>query len=154
MKRETAIRYAHEIARRVHAVNGLLATPGCEFEAVRIRRIWVFGSTVKGKQNPNDLDVLIDMQYAGRYRVAAKSRYAKIRTTGQHALRDSLCDGQIDKEYKRRNGWITAKSSKSYALIWLTKGMKMVSRHTLMNEAAAPFAEQVLIYPRFDMKTN
>ena len=31
------------------------------------------------------------------------------------------------------------------------KGMKMVSRHTLEGEGAAPFAEQVLIYPRWDM---
>lgn len=61
MKRETAIKYAREIARRAQSVNGLLATPGCSYEAVRIKRMWIFGSTVKGKTDPNDLDLLIEM---------------------------------------------------------------------------------------------
>lgn len=39
MKRETALRYACEIAQRVHSINGLLATPGMDSEAVRIRRV-------------------------------------------------------------------------------------------------------------------
>lgn len=38
MKRATALRYAREIARRLHEVNGLLATPVCKHEAVRVRR--------------------------------------------------------------------------------------------------------------------
>ena len=36
MKRATALRYAREIARRLHEVNGLLATPVCKHEAVRV----------------------------------------------------------------------------------------------------------------------
>ena len=145
MKRETAIKYAREIARRVHSVNGLLATPGCRREAVRIRRIWVFGSTVKGKPNPNDLDVLIDIEEVGRLRVIGRHRGRN------HVYEGMLRDARIDKSRARKYGWFTSKDSIPEALKWLTKGMKMVSRHTLEGEGAAPFAEQVLIYPRWDM---
>lgn len=130
MKLKTALAHAHEIARRVHAVNGLLATPLCEHEAARIRRIWVFGSTVKGSQNPNDLDILIDVQPVGRRYTAKQSTY--------------------DRAYRRRYGIRRAPSTENAALIWLTKGMKMVSRHTLASEAA-DFDVKVLIYPRNDL---
>src|ERR1700693_5057438 len=104
MKLKTALRYAHEIARRVHAVYGLLATPLCGNEAVRIRRIWVFGSTVKGSQTPNDLDILIDMEEVGRHYNAKQTR--------------------VDKAYLRSYGMRFPPRSKYAALKWLTKGMK------------------------------
>lgn len=145
MKRETAIKYAREIARRVHSVNGLLATPGCRREAVRIRRVWVFGSTVRGKPNPNDLDVLIEMEEVGRIRVIGRHRCSV------HSHSDLLRDAQLDRQRMRKYGWPTAKDTTPYALKWLTKGMRMVSRHDMRYEGAAPFPEQVLIYPRWDM---
>ena len=145
MKRSTALRYTGEIAERLKAINGLLATPGCQSEAVRIRRVWVFGSTVKGKDEPNDLDILIDVCAVGRHRVPAKTRR-------KPCFADSLRDGLVDREYRRRHGMSFCPDSVDYALKWLTKGMKKVSRHTLFNEGAAPFKEQVLIYPRWDFK--
>lgn len=66
LKLATALRYANEISRRVREVNGLLATPLCGHEAVRISRVWVFGSTIKGSLAPNDLDLLIDLHEVGR----------------------------------------------------------------------------------------
>ena len=84
MKRKLAFRYAFEVARRVHGVNGILATPLCDREAVRFKRIWVFGSTVKGGEAPNDLDLLIELEPCGRW----------------HSYRQ----GKIDKEYLRRYG--------------------------------------------------
>ena len=130
MKRVTAIRYAREIARRVHSVNGLLSTPLCEHEAARIRRIWVFGSAAKGSDTPNDLDILIEIDRAGRYRRA--------------------CQAKTDKRYLHAHGMRFAPSSTDYALKWLTKGMKKVSRHTTLNEGAK-LDVKVLIYPRWDM---
>lgn len=132
MKLATAQRYAQEVARRVHAVNGLLATPLCRHEAVRIKRIWVFGSTVKGSQNPNDLDLLIDLHPVGRTRRAIETK--------------------VDRRLLRDHGVRLAPSSEAYALMWLTKGMKMVSRHTTRSECTE-FDVKVLIYPRCEMCT-
>lgn len=128
MKRERAIRYAREVARRVHAINGLLATPLCLFEAVRIRRIWVFGSTAKGSESPNDLDLLIDLDPCGR--------------------RITWRQGRMDKEYYRRYGIKVPQSSEVDALKWLTKGMRQVSRHTTKSEQIE-IDVKLEIYPRW-----
>jgi predicted nucleotidyltransferase len=130
MKRETALRYAHEIARRVRSVNGLLATPLCNAEAVRFKRIWVFGSTVKGSAAPNDLDVLIELAYAGRGR--------------------SWQQTKVNKDYLRRYGVRLAPSADDEALKWLTRGMRNVSRHTTLTDEVQPDVK-VLIYPRNDL---
>lgn len=131
MKRGTALRYAREIARRVHAVNGLLATPGCCREAVRISRVWVFGSTAKGSESPNDLDLLIEIRYAGRRR--------------------SWRQASADKAYFRAHGIRVAPSARQYALKWLTKGMRMVSRHCA-DEECVDIDVKTLIYPRYDLE--
>lgn len=129
MKIETAIKYANDIAARIQSVNGLLATPLCGNEAVRIRRVWIFGSTVKGSANPNDLDVLIDMSVAGR-----------------HFTRRTM---PVDKQYLRTYGMKITYCSEWYALKWLTKGMRNVSRHRLSDDQAE-LDVKVLLYPRND----
>lgn len=131
MKLETCHRYAREIARRVHSVNGLLATPLCNREAARIHAIWVFGSTVKGSQNPNDLDILIDLRPVGRRR--------------------SWKQGSLDRRAFRNHGFRRAPCSCEYALKWLTRGMRKVSRHTTYSEYAN-LDVKVMIYPRWDME--
>ena len=130
MKRATALKYSVEIARRVHAVNGLLATPLCSQEAVRIRRIWVFGSTAKGSQSPNDLDILIDCERVGR------------RFTWQQT--------KVNKRFLHSYGIKTSQDGENEALKWLTKGMRFVSRHTLTDECAV-LDVKTLIYPRYDL---
>ena len=137
MKRATALRYAVEIARRVHAVNGLLATPLCDFEAQRISRIWVFGSTAKGSQNPNDLDILIEMRHCGRHRTWKQ--------------------GKLDKPMYRAGGYRLAACSHQEALKWLTKGMRLVSRHTTESEGL--FRKNLIdvkkmIYPRYELDSQ
>lgn len=132
MKRATALKYCQEISRRVHGANGLLATPLCSHEAARISRIWVFGSTAKGSESPNDLDLLIEINNAGRYRTWRQTR--------------------IDKRYERSYGMKSSPDSTQYALKWLTKGMKMVSRHTTHSESAE-LDVKTLVYPRYEMKT-
>lgn len=141
MKRETALRYAREIANRVHGVGGLIATPQCNREAVRISRMWVFGSTAKGSAAPNDLDLLIELREVGRMRMPARRRIA--------VADGMLSDGAIDRDYLRRFGIITSKKSRHQALIWLTAGMKKVSRHCTDSEGCAPFKEQRMIYPKW-----
>jgi predicted nucleotidyltransferase len=127
MKRATALRYAHELARRVHSVNGVLATPLMRNEAVRISRIWVFGSTVKGAENPNDLDVLIEAKACGKFR--------------------RCCHVTYDRDYFRRFGVRVAGCSRWYMLKWLTRGMKNVSRH-FTDVEGVEIDVKVLIYPR------
>lgn len=134
MKIATALRYANEIHRRVSAINGILATPICDSDAVKIKRIWVFGSIIKGSLNPNDLDILIEMDSQAGRRMTWKQT-------------------KIDKQYRRRYGISIPPSAKTYALIWLTKGMKMVSRHCLPDEAIV-IDRKVLIYPRNDLDTH
>ena len=132
MKRETALRYAREIARRLHEVNGLLATPVCNYEAVRVRRVWVFGSTAKGAENPNDLDVMIELDcMVGRHRTWQQST--------------------IDKDARRRFGVRVARGNRAVFLKWLTKGMRGVSRHC-RDLDAVELDVQTLIYPRYDLE--
>lgn len=143
MQQQTAFKYISEISRRVHAVNGLLATPGCKNEAARISRVWVFGSTVKGKKAPADLDILIEVKPVGRRRIPAKRGGRMI--LGDERLRD----GKTNKSYLHAHGIRVCESSEEYAIKWLTKNMRFVSRHTTDHEAARPI-EMTLIYPRFD----
>ena len=132
MKIETALRYAKEIAKRVQDVNGLIPTPRGENEFMKVNGIWVFGSTVKGSQNPNDLDLLIDMDYHGERQSWEKVGY--------------------DPQYYRSCGVRCARSSKEEAMKWLTKGMKKVSRHCAKSEKA-PLDVKVMIYPKFELVT-
>ena len=115
MKRATALKHAEEISRRIRSVNGILATPNCTFPALRIRRAWVFGSTVKGSDAPNDLDILLDITVAGKYRRWKRGM-------------------KLNKRYARSYGVLLCPDSETYALMWLTNGMKKVSRHVLQSE--------------------
>lgn len=131
MKIETAKRYAAEIARRVMEVNGIILTPRGEREFVKIKRIWVFGSTVKGSLNPNDLDLLIDLKASGNWQ--------------------EWEDVGFDPEYLRRYGRHTTRQSSSEALMWLTKGMRNVSRHCTDKEKVE-IDVKVMIYPIFELQ--
>lgn len=128
MKRNTSIKYCREIHRRVKQVNGLLATPLCQYEAVRISQVWVFGSTAKGKENPNDLDILIRYKLAGRHRTWQQTKTVK--------------------PYRRICNVKMPPASEEYMLKWISKGMIKVSRHSFEvdNEIADGKIE---IYPRY-----
>ena len=130
MRREVALRYADKVAQRLHSVNGILATPMCGSEAVRFRRVWVFGSTAKGSESPNDLDLLIEAEECGRHRSWRQTRY--------------------DKEMRRRYGYLSTVNATDEALKWLTKGMKKVSRHIAAREKVE-IDVKVLLYPRNDL---
>jgi hypothetical protein len=131
MKLATALRYADEIAARLRRVNGLIATPLCDWEAVRIRRAWIFGSTVKGSQTPNDLDVLLDLREVG--------------------LPRRWRNGKLDKRALRSYGYWRAINSTDEALKWISKGMKKVSRHLVETEKGLDLSPMVMIYPRNDL---
>lgn len=131
MKIETANRYAVEIARRVREVNGLIPTPDCQHAFVKINKMWIFGSTVKGSCAPQDLDLLIDLEMDGKSR--------------------SWEDVGYDIRYYRSYGIRVAKDSRAAALKWLTKGMRNVSRHC-RDEELTVFDVQVEVYPNFELQ--
>lgn len=130
MKRATAIKYSIEVAKRLHSINGILSTPVCRNEFVKISRVWVFGSTAKGSQNPNDLDLMIEIKECGR--------------------RKTWRQTSINKRFYRSCGVRTAPDSREYALKWLTKGMKLVSRHCSDSDSVV-LDVKTLIYPRFEL---
>lgn len=134
MRLQTALTNARRIAERVRSVNGLLATPVTDSEAIRIKRIWVFGSTVKGSQCPNDLDLLIDLERAGKRLGWRQTKY--------------------DRRYFRSYGGVkVAPSAEHQALVWLSKGMQKVSRHPLHMEEVE-IDVKVMIYPRDDLTAH
>ena len=130
MKIDLAERYAQRIAERCKSVNGLLATPLCDFEAVRIHQVWIFGSTVKGSQEPNDLDVMVRYNQVGRRR--------------------NWRQGKLDLQARRSWGYSRAICASKEMYKWLSKGMKHVSRHNYEAEKGLDLGVMVMIYPRND----
>lgn len=130
MKRETAIRHAVTISARAHAVCGVLATPNASYEAYRIKRVWVFGSTVKGAANPHDLDILMDGYGAGRRFLYCRGR-------------------KFDKQFRHQVGFRIMPDSVTQARRYLSRGMKMVRVHRFDVDGDIAYP-RVMIYPRWD----
>ena len=140
MKYETAIRNAVKVADRIRGSNGLIGTPECERDTVKIRKAWLFGSTAKGKPNPSDVDILIEYDLIGRRQ-----------HTNCRAHRGfSGANAAVDKESKRRYGMSLPKSSWAVTAKFLTNNMKMIRIHnaSIDGEIAHP---RIMIYPRMDL---
>lgn len=144
MKLSTAIKNANIIAERIKRLNGIIETPECNKKFVRIKRSWIFGSTVKGKLNPNDLDVLLDYS--------------------EHEIRYSAAMRIPDKKDIRRRG-VAKQSFKSHrfmgldfglsasreAFKYLKKGMCKISIHDHSIDGNIA-GVKVMIYPRNDLR--
>lgn len=133
MKRETALKNLKKIIDKVKAVNGILSTPKHRNDYIKIKRMWLFGSVAKGKQNPNDIDVFIEvLNDSKRYKLENTDRF-------------------LDKEYYRKYGIRRLKASEFYLKKWLRSGMKNVSIHVLgEDEVFDGLDVKYLIYPRND----
>jgi hypothetical protein len=132
MKLETSINNAMRVAERIKQCNGLIGTPEASYEALRISRAWVFGSTVKGKLNPSDTDILLECKKVGRFNLANASMMA--RSTARSGFRykmDSLRAGHS----------------------YLRTGLKMVRFHDINIDGKIGDVEatKVMIYPRMDL---
>lgn len=139
MKLATALKNANRISDRLKSVGGIVSTPLCDFPGVKITRMWVFGSTVKGSQKPNDLDLLIEIKVIGNYRSWHESRAVRSRV-------------RLDKRRARRTGFRGAIAAENEALKWLTKGTLNTSRH-MYGVERIEIDKKVMIYPRNDLKT-
>lgn len=131
MKRSTALRYCSEIHQRLIEVGGIVPTPRGGWSHVRVHNIWVFGSTAKGSNEPNDLDLLIRLEECGR--------------------RQSWQQVGFDPAYLRRTGIRVARDPRKEALIWLSRGMKNVSRHDFESELVE-IDIKLPLWPVFDPK--
>jgi predicted nucleotidyltransferase len=132
MKRSTALKYCLEITKRVHQVNGLIPTPNCQYEGMKVLQIWIFGSTAKGSKTPNDLDLLIDWELHGKC-----FKYPEVRKW------NSL---------SKHIGIAVAYPSQYDANKWITKGMLKISVHDLyMEKELANVPEKRMIYPIYEM---
>lgn len=110
------------------AIGGLLETPRGQRSHIRFLKVEVFGSTVKGALEPNDLDLLIATEATGVNR--------------------SWKEVGFDPAYLRATGVHTPRDSKEEAYKWLTKGMRNVSRHDAAIEMIR-IDKKIEIYPKY-----
>lgn len=145
MKLEAAIGKAKIIAERITKANGLIGTPECSFEAYRIKRAWLFGSAAKGKENPRDVDILIEAREAGRpQRTQKNKRNVKDRRFNR------TCNAKIDKQYYRSYGMVRGICTYKTAESFLRGNLKMVRFHSLEIDGEIAYP-RILIYPRMDL---
>lgn len=63
MKRSTALKNVKQLSDRLIKSKGALYNVRKERNPYLIINAYVFGSIVKGKENPNDIDILIEQKY-------------------------------------------------------------------------------------------
>ena len=137
MKLSSALKKANEISDRIKSVNGIIATPLHNYEAVKVKRVWLFGSAAKGKLNPNDVDILIEMKEVCRRDISYLDPKKSVNFF-------------INKDFKRRYGLSFAKQSSDTALKWIRNKKHNISLHWTDIDRVQPDVK-ILIYPRNDL---
>lgn len=156
MKRKTAIKTALKLAERVKNCSGVIGTPECEYTAFRIKRMWLFGSTAKGCENPNDVDILIDggecglIQFANWKNKKSMAGFVKDRKRKSDRTFVKFRLGKTNKGYLRSCGVCTAVSSRLTALRMIKGNSKMVRFHEyeVDGNLAHP---RIMLYPRNEL---
>lgn len=139
MKLSTSLKNANAVADRIKALSGIIMTPEGSREAVRIKRAWLFGSTAKGKVNPNDTDIILEVIEVGSLKLTNKWRMYNFKN-----------NAKTDKR-KRMYGLSVPIYSYSIALRYLAKNLKMVRIHHI--DIDGEYAtDRVMIYPRNDLE--
>lgn len=133
MKRTTAIRHAKEISANLRGLGGIIATPGCEHEAYKVDRLWVFGSTSKGAANPTDLDLLIQGREIGH----------------RGAIRDTHRSYFINGRFRRKlsGGRQYVPRSIDEAFMAIVGRRRMVRIHEIDYDGRIAWS-RVMLYPR------
>lgn len=167
MKRPAAIRNLNTVIKRLHSINGLLATPMHNHPFIKVRRAWVFGSVAKGKLEPNDVDVFVELvkpdirKKYSRYDLNDGTRYDDL---GRKVKYSRMVNGELyglhggyllDVPLWKDTGLCFAKSAEECFVIWLKKRMPKVSIHIVGNDGSFDVLDtKYLVYPRcdFDMK--
>ena len=111
MKRETAVATAKEVVARLQSCRGVIDTPAASRPKVVVRELWLFGSTLKGAERPNDLDLLWSTELLGEYRMPGEG------------------GAELDTVMNRRYGYVSAKDPFAEARRVLVGNRKMVRLH-------------------------
>lgn len=128
------------VVDRIRMFNGIIATPEDHHEFVKVKRVWLFGSTARGKQNPNDTDLLFEFCEGGRLKRAGKTaRGSKQPNTAK-----------IDRDYRRRYGIDIAKNTTTSLFRYLRGHLKMIRFHDARIDAKYA-TDKILVYPRNDL---
>lgn len=141
MKLSTSLKNANKVSVRLRSLAGLIETPYGNYDGIKVSRAWLFGSTARGKHNPNDTDILLE------YRKFGSCKFANSKQNRMNKIRGNA---RTDKEYKRRCGIVLPISSEHIAFMFLRKNLKKVSLHDI--EVDGKYAtDKILIYARNDL---
>lgn len=139
MKHSTSVANAQYVADQLRRVSGIIATPNCAHDAVRVKRAWLFGSTAKGKENPNDTDIIIEYVLIGKPKWSGRNG----KVSGHF---------RINRDSYRRFGWSHPEDSLNEARRFLKGRKKMIRVHQW--EIDKDVADgRVMIYPVNDLKS-
>jgi hypothetical protein len=128
MQRKTAIKNAMTVTSRLRKCCGLIGTSGATTDCMKVRRAWIFGSTAKGSEAPNDLDVLLECYSVGKWR-PKQARMLR----GRDGARYKMSGFRVLSNY-------------------LSAGMKMIRIHSYDIDGGFGDIPQtkIMIYPRND----
>lgn len=140
MKLKTSINNTLAVVDRVRRINGIMATPEDHHEFIKVKRVWLFGSTIRGKPNPNDTDMLFEFCEGGRLKRAGK--------TAKGSKQPNTA--KIDKDYRRRYGIDIARSTRTSLFKYLRGNLKMIRFHDASIDAKYA-TDKILVYPRNDL---
>lgn len=139
MRLKTAIRHALTVAERLHAINGIIQTPECGHECMRVKRAWLFGSTARHRENPNDVDIIMETILC-----------RPIKKTGIRRGKKSKQTAKVDRIYKRSTGIWLPKETHREGLRYLRGNMRMIRFHDF-NIDKNFAAGRIMLYPRNDL---
>lgn len=153
MKRKTAITNLNKIIEKLHSINGIYCAPLCDNEFVKVKRAWVFGSVAKGSENPNDLDIFIEIYWTPRCeQPRRKSQRKMFRNSGQ---RMKLHGGFKADKSTLRHSVPSAVNELSEFTKWLKRGTAKTSIHFVHSDNVFSHLDcKYLIYPRNDFKEH
>lgn len=157
MKRLTALKNVHKIIYRLKSINGLLATPMESHSYIKVKRVWLFGSVLKGSDTPNDIDLFIELAHSskeqGIYYDDVESHITKSRRKKRRS--DHVLHGGF-RINKRHRLWKSIKhqsviDNSDTFIFWLRKNIPNVSVHYVYHDRTFfKLDRKCLIYPRCD----
>lgn len=155
MKRSSALKNIKKMVDKVRMVNGILSTPLHDSHFVKVKRMWLFGSVAKGSDEPNDIDIFVELAgevnsinlprvYRGKYAhfLKHKRRYGGLKLDKQSA------------QWKNLRVAAPPRSSETF-IKWLRKDMRKISIHVVgHDEIFEKLDTKVMLYPRCDFDAS
>jgi predicted nucleotidyltransferase len=149
MKRNTALKSLFKVLQRIHNINGVLNTPMDDNVCCKIKKAWLFGSVLKGSDNPNDIDIFIEIAKPNTPPEKELKSRRKVYRSYQR-LHGGFRPCRRSQKWRMGKMHSKARSCESF-IIWVRKHIPKVSIHVVGHDAAFETLDQkCLIYPRCD----